>query len=100
MYSLPESAEILIDEFAKLPGVGKKTAQRLTFFILKNGKQDALDLSKALVDVKEKIRYCDDCFGISESPLCSICGDPGRDNNILCVVENAYDVIVFEKTNA
>ena len=99
MYSLPESAEKLIDEFAKLPGVGKKTAQRLTFFILKNGKQDALDLSKALVDVKEKITHCEDCFGISENPLCVICSDPERDDNILCVVENAYDIIVFEKTN-
>ncbi len=99
MYSLPESANKLIDEFAKLPGIGRKTAQRLTFFILKNDNDKVLDLSKALVNIKEKIKHCSICFGITENDPCTICEDMSRNENLLCVVENAHDIIVFEKTN-
>lgn len=99
MYSLPESANKLIDEFAKLPGIGRKTAQRLTFFILKNEKDKVFELSNALLNIKEKIKHCSICFGITENDPCAICKDTSRNENLLCVVENAYDIIVFEKTN-
>ncbi|MBA66264.1 MAG: recombination protein RecR [Candidatus Marinimicrobia bacterium] len=99
MYSLPESANKLIDEFAKLPGIGRKTAQRLTFFILKNEKDKVFELSNALLNIKEKIIHCSICFGITENDPCAICKDTSRNKNLLCVVENAYDIIVFEKTN-
>ena len=99
MYSLPNSAKKLIQEFSNLPGIGKKTAQRLTFFILKCEKQKVFDLSQALLNVKEKIRNCSICNGITENDICSICNDINRDENILCVVENSHDIIVFERTN-
>ena len=75
MYSLPESANKLIDEFSKLPGIGRKTAQRITFFILKNEDEKAFALSKALVNVKQKIKHCSICFGITENDPCVICID-------------------------
>ena len=99
MYSLPNSAKKLIQEFSNLPGIGKKTAQRLTFFILKCEKQKVFELSQALLNVKEKIRNCSVCNGITENDICSICNDINRDENIICVVENSHDIIVFEKTN-
>ena len=99
MYSLPNSAKKLIQEFSNLPGIGKKTAQRLTFFILKCEKQKVFELSQALLNVKEKIRNCSVCNGITENDICSICNDINRDENILCVVENSHDIIVFERTN-
>ena len=100
MHSLPNSAKILIQEFSNLPGIGKKTAQRLTFYILQCEKHKVFDLSQALKNVKEKIRNCSVCNGIAENDICDICNDPNRDGGIICVVENSYDIIVFEKTNA
>ena len=99
MKSLPNSAKKLIQEFSNLPGIGKKTAQRLTFYILQIEEEKVSSLSKALLDVKEKILNCNVCNGITEDKVCSICTDPNRDCNIICVVENSYDIIVFEKTN-
>ena len=99
MYSLPNSAEKLIQEFSNLPGIGRKTAQRLTFYILRCEKDKVFDLSKALLSVKERIRNCLICHGITENDVCEICKDPARDENIICVVENSHDIIVFERTN-
>ena len=100
MHLLPESANKLIDEFSRLPGIGKKTAQRLTFYLL-NAKQEYVhDLSNALKDIKVKIQKCSLCHGITESDPCMICNNEERDKNTLCVVENAYDIFVFEKTNS
>ena len=99
MKSLPNSAKKLIQEFSNLPGIGRKTAQRLTFYILQIDKEKVFNLSKALLEIKEKIHNCIVCNGITEDEICSVCTDPNRDNNIICVVEHSHDIIVFEKTN-
>ena len=99
MKSLPNSAKKLIQEFSNLPGIGRKTAQRLTFYILQIEKEKVSSLSQALLQIKQKIHNCIECNGITEEEICSVCTDPNRDNNIICVVENSHDIIVFEKTN-
>lgn len=100
MNTFPESINTLIEEFSRLPGVGRKTAQRLTFYILKQSEQDVNLLSEALNSVKSLIKECSTCHGISENDQCPICEDTRRDRNIICVVENSQDVYVFEKTNS
>ena len=99
MKSLPKSAKKLIQEFSNLPGIGSKTAQRLTFYILQIEKEKVSNLSQALLEIKEKIHNCNVCNGITEEQTCSICTDPNRDSNIICIVEHSHDIIVFEKTN-
>ena len=85
MKSLPNSANKLIQEFSNLPGIGKKTAQRLTFYILQIEEEKVSSLSAALLNIKEKIHNCRVCNGITEDKICSICTDPNRDCNIICV---------------
>ena len=89
----------LIDELSKLPGVGPKTAQRLTFHLLKLPPEDVLPLAQALIDVKETVRFCSRCFNLTEQELCSICLDAGRDQTTICVVEEPGDVISVERTH-
>lgn len=89
----------LIDELSKLPGIGPKTAQRLTFHLLKLPPEDALPLAQALIDVKETIRFCSRCFNLTEQELCPVCLDPGRDQTIVCVVEEPNDLISIERTH-
>lgn len=89
----------LIDELAKLPGVGPKTAQRLAFHLLKLSPEDALPLAHALVDVKERVRFCNRCFNLTEDDVCSVCRDPNRDTTTICVVEEPGDVISIERTH-
>jgi recombination protein RecR len=93
-----DSLEKLIDEFSKFPGIGKKTAQRMAFYILKERKEEAEALAKAILDVKEKVKYCSICFNITEEDPCVICKDEKRDRSIICVVEEANDVMALEKT--
>jgi recombination protein RecR len=93
-----ESLNKLIDEFAKLPGIGTRTAERLTFYILKARPEEALALAEAIRDVKTKMRQCSICFNLAESQLCSICADTRRDKSVICVVEQPKDVISLEKT--
>ena len=100
MNSFPESLNNLIDEFSRFPGIGKKTAQRMSFYILNSSKSHAYDLSEAVLNLKSKIRFCEKCYGISEDAVCSICSDARRDVNSLCVVENPADIYTFEKTSA
>ena len=100
MNSFPESINDLIEEFSRLPGIGRKTAQRLTFHILRQKIDQVNLLSNALNSVKIRIRDCSICHGISEKDYCPICEDMKRDQNVLCVVENSQDVFVFEKTNS
>ena len=88
----------LIEEFSKLPGVGVKTAQRLTFFILRSPTDQARRLAEAIMRVKESIVYCSRCFNITESDPCNICSNPNRDQEIICVVEEPLDVLALEKT--
>jgi recombination protein RecR len=90
----------LIEEFAKLPGIGPKTAERLAFYILKSDTPAALALAQAISDVKNKIKRCQVCFNYSENPVCDICSDSRRDKSVICVVEQPKDVISLEKTGA
>jgi recombination protein RecR len=94
-----ESLENLIEELTKFPGIGRKTAQRIAMFILKQPKEDVEKLVKAIIDVKEKIKYCSICFNITETDPCPICSNPKRDKSTICVVEEPMDVLAIEKTN-
>lgn len=99
MQSIPESLQKLIEEFTRFPGVGRKTAQRLAFHVLKNTREEAESLANAIRAVKEKISHCSQCHNITERDPCEICADPKRDRSVLCVVEDAMDVIAIEKTS-
>jgi recombination protein RecR len=94
-----ESLENLIEELTKFPGIGRKTAQRIAMFILKQPKEEVEKLVKAIIDVKEKIKYCLICFNITETDPCPICSNPKRDKSTICVVEEPMDVLAIEKTN-
>ena len=99
MNSFPDSLNNLIDEFSRFPGIGKKTAQRMAFYVLNSTNNLADELSHAIQSLKSKIRFCEKCHGISEDILCQICSDTRRDNTSICVVENPADIYTFEKTN-
>jgi len=92
------SVENLIDEFRKLPGIGPKSAKRIVYHLLKQSGEDIDKFSKALTDMKEKVRFCEECFNISENAKCPVCSDPGRNKQIICVVEKISDVAVIENT--
>ena len=89
----------LIESFARLPGIGPKTAQRLTFHLLRAQESEARTLAAALIDVRDKVVFCDRCFNISDAPLCLICRDPAREQNRMCVVEEPLDVLALERTS-
>ena len=95
---LIEPVARLIEAFARLPGVGPKTAQRLTYHLLRAPDAEARTLAAALVDVRDKVVFCERCFNISENPVCGICLDPRRDQRRLCVVEEPLDVLALERT--
>ena len=96
----PKSANTLIEQLSKLPGIGRKTAQRLTFFILKSDNEDIRNLSDAITNIKRKIIFCECCGIMTEQTICDICTDNDREDSIICVVEEPQDIYVFEKTNA
>ena len=96
----PKPANLLIDQLSRLPGVGKATAQRLAFFILKSDIKDNFTLANAIKEIKEKIRFCLDCGVMAESEICTICLDQNRDSSLICVVEEPQDIYAFEKTNS
>jgi len=100
MHSLPISAIKLVDTLSKLPGIGRKTAQRLVFHLLSEKASLSYDLSDALRAIKTDIINCEICHGITEENPCRICCDGKRDHNLLCVVESPYDVFVLEKLNS
>jgi recombination protein RecR len=93
-----QSVERLITEFSKLPGIGPRTAQRLTFHLLRLRPDEVLPLAAAITEVKEKIGFCSRCFNLAEGELCTICADPRRDPRLLCVVEQPFDVVTIERT--
>ncbi len=95
---LIEPVARLIESFARLPGIGPKTAQRLTYHLLRAPETEARALAAALIAVREQVVFCERCFNISDRPICSICSDPGRDTTKLCVVEEPLDVLALEKT--
>ncbi len=97
---LPLSVQRLIDELSRLPGIGPKTAARLTFFMLRAGGEQALDLAEALRALKEKTRHCSTCFNITENDPCPVCRDEGRQPDILCVVEEPLDLVAIERSRA
>lgn len=98
MSTLPDSLQNLIEHFAKFPGVGRKSAQRLAFYLLKADREEAVALAKAIIDVKDRIFKCSRCYNISETDPCKICTDEKRDHSIICVVQEAMDVLSIEKT--
>ncbi len=93
-----ESIQQAVNELSKLPGIGKKSAQRIVFFLLKIPKQNVVALAKSLVDIKDKSKYCSICFNITEADPCPICSSNRRDRTIICVVEEPNDVFALEKT--
>jgi recombination protein RecR len=97
--SFPDSLNDLIDEFSRFPGIGRKTAQRMAFYVLNSNDNLANDLSNSILTLKSKIRFCEKCYGISEDKLCMICSNPKRDSSTICVVENPADIYTFEKTS-
>ncbi len=96
--TLIEPVARLIEAFARLPGIGPKTAQRLTYHLLRAPDAEARALARALVAVRDEVVFCDRCFNISDSPLCRICLDDARDNGRLCIVEEPLDVLAIERT--
>jgi recombination protein RecR len=94
----PEPVARLIDALQRLPGIGPKTAQRLTFFLLKRPAEEVRELSEALVAVKDKIVYCQTCFNVTDQDPCRICADAARDPRLLCVVEEPNDLLAMERT--
>jgi recombination protein RecR len=97
---LIEPVARLIDAFARLPGVGPKTAQRLTYHLLRAPDSEARALAAALVGVRDDVVYCERCFDFATGPLCPVCSDPTRDDSRLCVVEEPLDVLAIERTRA
>ncbi len=93
-----EVVKKLVEELAKLPGIGSRTAERLALYILKTPVQQAESLARAITEVKEKISYCKACNNLSQTPFCRICQDQSRDKSIVCVVEQPNDVAAIEKT--
>lgn len=98
MENYSEPIDRLINEFSKLPGIGRKTAQRLAFHVINMDIKDVTGLSKALVDVKNEIKYCSVCCNISDSEICPICANSHRDPSTICVVEDPRDVAAMERT--
>ena len=98
MRGIPESLNDLIQEFSKLPGIGKKTAERLAIFILKRDKDDVLPFSRALIDVKNQIEFHDICHCFMENKECVICSDSSRNSALLCVIKDPTDIFMIEKT--
>jgi recombination protein RecR len=95
---VPAALTRVMEELGRLPGIGPKTAQRLSFYILRTPRESVDRLASALVEVKARIRFCDECFFIAEGPRCSICLSGRRDRTVLCVVEEPLDVLAIERT--
>ena len=96
---LSPSVENLVAQLTRLPGVGQRTAQRLAFHLLQVPKPEALALAEAIADVKERVRFCDECGNLTEDPVCAICLDERRDRSLICVVEQPADLVSLERTH-
>lgn len=99
MVHTSDTLQLLIEEFAKLPGIGRKTAQRLALYVLKQPRDQVVQMARALVNVKDRIHYCSICCNITEQDPCAICSSEKRDRSTICVVEEPSDVLALEKTN-
>ena len=98
MAHYPEPFARLIEALQRLPGIGPKSAQRMTFFLLKRPLDEVRELSEAIMAVKEKITYCRLCFNVTDEDPCRICADPARDDRVLCVIEEPNDLLAMERT--
>ncbi len=94
---LVEPLRLLVEEFCRLPGIGKKSARRLAFHVLRNSDEDARRMAEALVQIKERMSHCEVCYQFTEEQPCRICGDPGRDRGIICVVQEPGDIFPIER---
>ncbi len=99
MKYLSQKHERLVEALKKLPGIGRKTALRLAFYLLKTADEEALQLSKAIKEAKEGIRFCSQCGNITEHDICEVCADPSRDTSLLCIVEEPMDLYALEKAD-
>ncbi len=99
MPQIPQSINNLITHFSKLPGIGQKTASRLTYYLLHKSEQETNDFGQALINLKKNLRLCQTCFNYSETDPCHICQNSKRDNTIICVVEQPLDILAIEKTH-
>ncbi len=97
MAQITESVTRLIDELAKLPGIGRKSAERIAYYLLRASSQDALALADSIRNVKQNVRYCAQCYNLAEATECSICRDDRRDRRLLCVVEQPRDLMALEQ---
>ncbi|HEY7692121.1 MAG TPA: recombination mediator RecR [Gaiellaceae bacterium] len=95
---LSPAVQNLVAQLTRLPGVGQRTAQRLTFHLLRTPKEEALALAAAIVEVKERVRFCRECGNLTEDEVCAICLDARRDHSLICVVEQPVDLISVERT--
>jgi len=96
---LSPAVENLVAQLTKLPGIGRRTAQRLTFHLLSARPEDALELAQAIEDVKTRVRFCRECGNLTEDELCDVCSDARRDRSLICVVEQPVDVVSLERTH-
>lgn len=94
----PKAVQNLIDQFARLPGIGPKSASRLTYFLLRGDGEQPRDLAQALLELKERTRFCSTCFNITEADPCPVCSEATRDAGVICVVEEPLDVLAIERT--
>ena len=97
MAGAPSTVERLVEAFAKLPGIGRKTSQRLVFHLLKVSREQVVQLADALVALKDSVGYCSRCFHFAEGDLCAICSDTRRDPELICVVEEPQDILALER---
>ncbi|MGO1873734.1 MAG: recombination mediator RecR [Canibacter sp.] len=88
----------LIDEFGKLPGIGPKSAQRITFFVLQTQSYDPSHLAELLSEIRNRVKFCEICGNVSETEICGVCADPRRDTGLICVVEEPKDIVAIERT--
>jgi recombination protein RecR len=100
MGSLPPPLERLVSELVKLPGIGRKTAQRLAFHLLRVPREDVSGLAEALTELRERVRFCSVCFNVADAELCPVCADPRRDRTVVCVVEEPANLTALERTHA
>lgn len=98
MQSFPQPIAQLIEAFAKLPGIGRKSAQRLAFYIINQSEAEAVNFAEAIITAKRKITYCTKCFHLTDVDPCYICSNPKRDQSIICVVEDPRDLLAIERT--
>src|SRR6266478_7267562 len=97
---LPPAMMRLVRELSRLPGIGEKTASRLAFNLLNRPRADVIALAEALLEMKERVGLCADCFGLSDTPQCALCADPARDHELLCVVEGPADLMAIERARS